>query len=127
MTTTHSFEPQCQSTPNHHQTATVVLQVNPVLAEAATIIGAQRTAAHDRAGRKPGACLGAEGNVRADYLGVLAELVVVDGLERCGLHPQGYALLTETPTPHGDFRLNGLTYDVKVARAPQRWIYVNEE
>lgn len=91
----------------------------------ARIVARMRTQGHD-GNRKPEADLGAIGNDEADFWGVLAEIVVIDRLERAGHAPQHYVFYADRSPVGPDFVLHGVRWNVKAIPPSKHYLSVNE-
>lgn len=97
----------------------------PVQLAMARILGKLRMQGHDHC-RKPSED-GGKANYRRECYGILAEMLVIEALERRGEHPTGYVLVARR-TPGGqDITLNGVVYSIKSVPAGSYYLCINEE
>jgi hypothetical protein len=102
---------------------TVELWARPWICQTARILARQRTTGHDHT-RKAHEDTG--DNELVDVYGLLAELLLLDGLERWGLRPKGYVMLADRAPNCADFELDGKTYDIKAALPGKSFVCCNE-
>ncbi len=89
-------------------------------------IAKSRTAAHDgnrAASENQGSD---EKNRQGDYYGCLAELALMDAMEREGINPQDYVFITDRAPKDPDFKLSGKTYDVKACLPRKQFACINQ-
>jgi len=93
--------------------------------QTARSLAEQRTRAHD-GNRALAECLGSnKQNCRIDYFGLLAEVALMDALERHGLRPQGYQFYADHPPSEPDFSLCGCSFDVKACLPGKEYVSIN--
>ena len=104
----------------------VILSATPLQIHIAHCLALSRRLAHDVI-RKPWEDLGAAGNIRADNVGLLGELLIIDALQSANRKPTNYVLFAERAQTGPDFILDGTTrYDVKSIPVGTRYLSVNE-
>lgn len=108
------------------QSAGIVLSANKCQVHIAECLALARTMAHNGR-RRPGEDLGSDAaNLRADYAGILAELLVVEALEALDWEPHGYTFFAPSAPSGPDFSLYGRRFSIKAAPEGRPRVCVNE-
>jgi hypothetical protein len=102
----------------------VVLHATPIQFHIAGLLAKARMAGHDHC-RKRHEDLGDQSFRREGY-GLLAEWLLIEALERAGLCPTDYCLLSDVAPTGPDFRQDDIPYDVKAVPPGQRYLCRNE-
>jgi hypothetical protein len=101
------------------------LKALPLQVAQAQAIGLARTLFND-ASRKPWEDLGVARNQSCDFFGTLAELLLIEALEREGYNVTDYILLAQRAPKGPDFRIGKRSFNVKAIPLSNRYVTVNE-
>jgi hypothetical protein len=102
----------------------VVLSALPCQIELARLLARARRRGHDHT-RKPHEDAG-EHTFKCEAYGALAELLVLEALEREGYCPEGYQLLADTAPVGPDFCLHDRRWEVKSILPGKQFVCINE-
>jgi hypothetical protein len=107
------------------ESQTVVIHATNCHEQMARMLGEQRRLGHPNT-KQTSRPKTPEERLAADYWGALAEILVVETVERRGWRP-GYTLLTDRPSERPDLRFGRFTIEVKGCPPEQRYFGCNAE
>jgi hypothetical protein len=104
----------------------LILTATQCQIQLARLLAQTRQRGHDHC-RTKGQSLGSKStNFAADFWGALAEILLLDALERAGYRPY-FALLKDRPPFGLDVQLDGRTFDIKASPPGKPYLCINAD
>lgn len=92
----------------------------------ARVLAQARKRGHDHCRTQTQSVGSPSANLAADFWGALAEILLLDALERAGYRPY-FALLKDRPPFGLDVRLDGRTFDIKASPPGKPYLCINAD